>query len=154
VGRSYARYTHSKALRAAACGAALEAARYAFNGIATVNARRSRADQPMIRFGVGLHVGEVVYGNVGAPDRLAFTVMGPAVNRAARLEGLTKDLAHPVLTPAEFAAAVDEPLTTPSRVIPLYNHDHARFIWAARAGAPARSKILYSLHMFRGKVAG
>ncbi len=40
--------------------------------------------------GVGLNVGKVIYGNVGAPDRLDFTVMGPAVNRTARLESLTK----------------------------------------------------------------
>lgn len=93
---------------AAACKAALEAARDAVRGLATVNMRRARAGEAQISFGVGLHVGEVVYGNVGAPDRLDFTVMGPAVNRTARLESLTKKLGEPVLMSAAFAACVDD----------------------------------------------
>ncbi len=96
--------------RCQACKAALEAARDAFSGVATVNMRRARARQPAIRFGVGLHVGEVIYGNIGAPDRLNFTVMGSAVNRAARLEGLTKSLARSVLTSAAFAGCIGEPM--------------------------------------------
>jgi adenylate cyclase len=51
---------------------------------------------------VGLHVGRVAYGNVGAPARLDFTVMGPAVNRTARLEGLTKQVDEPLLVSGEF----------------------------------------------------
>jgi adenylate cyclase len=58
---------------------------------------------------LGLHLGEVIYGNVGAPDRLDFTVMGPAVNKTARLEGLTKDLGVSVLMSSEFAALADAP---------------------------------------------
>ena len=93
--------------RCQACNAALEAARDATFGIATVNLRRARSGEPEISFGVGLDVGEVVYGNVGAPDRLNFTVMGPTVNRAARLQDLTKKFGQPVLTSAEFAACID-----------------------------------------------
>ncbi len=93
-----------------ACLAALDAARDAFNGIATVNQRRSRRGQPIIRFGVGLHVGEVVYGNIGAPERLNFTVMGAAVNRSARLQDMTKALARPVLISADFAACIEDPV--------------------------------------------
>ena len=100
--------TSAKGDRRQACKAALEAARDAFNGIATVNMRRSRAGQPAIRFGVGLHVGEVIYGNIGTPDRLNFTVMGAAVNRAARLQNMTKKLARSVLISADFAACLDE----------------------------------------------
>ena len=91
----------------AACRSALDAALDAFAGIATVNHRRRRHGEPEIRFGVGLNVGEVMYGNVGAPDRLDFTVMGPAVNRTARLETLTKDLGVPLLMSGAFAAQLD-----------------------------------------------
>jgi adenylate cyclase len=92
-----------------ACMAALDAAEDAFAGLATLNLRRKRAGQPPIRIGLGLHLGEVIYGNVGAPDRLDFTVMGPAVNKTARLEGLTKDLGVSVLMSSEFAALADAP---------------------------------------------
>ena len=95
--------------RSQACKAALEAAHDATHGIATVNMRRTRAGEPAIDFGIGLDVGEVIYGTVGAPDRLNFTVMGRAVNRAARLQNLTKDLGRPVLTSAAFAACIDTP---------------------------------------------
>lgn len=96
--------------RGRVCEAALQAAHDAFAGIATANARRARAKEPPIRFGVGLDVGEVVYGNVGTIDRLNFTVMGLPVNRAARLESLTKSLGHAVLTSLNFASKIREPL--------------------------------------------
>lgn len=89
-----------------ACAAALDAALDAFNGVGALNMRRRQSGEPEIAFGVGLHVGEVVYGNVGAPDRLDFTVMGPAVNRTARLEGLTKQIGKPLLVSKDFAAMV------------------------------------------------
>ena len=95
--------------RKAACEAAIDAAIDAHNTLATLNHRRRRHDLPPINFGVGLNVGEVIYGNVGAPDRLDFTVMGPAVNRTARLESLTKDLGCSILFSEEFAGLVDTP---------------------------------------------
>lgn len=58
-----------------------------------------------LRFGIGLHWGEVEFGNIGTRDRLDFTVIGPAVNLASRLQELTKVLATPILASAEFAAA-------------------------------------------------
>ncbi len=93
-----------------AARAAIEAARDAQNGLATLNHMRRRHGDPEIEFGVGLNIGEVIYGNVGAPDRLDFTVMGPAVNRTARLESLTKDLGHNILFSGEFANLIDEPV--------------------------------------------
>jgi adenylate cyclase len=60
---------------------ALAAARDAERSIAAVNAERTRLGQPPIRFGLALHVGDVLYGNIGGPDRLDFTVIGQAVNR-------------------------------------------------------------------------
>jgi len=94
----------------AACRAAVDAALDAFAALATLNHRRRRAREPEIQFGVGLNVGEVIYGNVGAPARLDFTVMGPAVNRTARLEGLTKALGVPLLMSAEFVAHLELPV--------------------------------------------
>ena len=55
---------------------------------------------------IALHVGDVMYGNVGTDERLDFTVIGRAVNEAARLEGLTKELGRPVLASASFAAPI------------------------------------------------
>ncbi|MGZ6195502.1 MAG: adenylate/guanylate cyclase domain-containing protein, partial [Candidatus Binataceae bacterium] len=65
-----------------------------------------------IDFGLALHLGEVTYGNIGARDRLDFTVIGPAVNHAARLEKLAAELGRNVVTSASFAAAVAEPLVS------------------------------------------
>ncbi len=57
---------------------------------------------------IALHVGDVLYGNVGAADRLDFTVIGPAVNEVARMEALCEPLGRPVLMSAEFAAALED----------------------------------------------
>jgi len=92
-----------------ACNAALDSAIDAQNTIASLNHRRRRHGLPEIKFGVGLNVGEVVYGNVGAPDRLDFTVMGPAVNRTARLESLTKTQDCDILFSEQFSQLIDTP---------------------------------------------
>jgi adenylate cyclase len=55
-----------------------------------------------LRFGLALHVGDVAYGNIGGAGRLDFTCIGPAVNLAARIEGLTGKTGRPVLLSAEF----------------------------------------------------
>jgi len=91
---------------ASACEAAVDAALDALASLEALNHRRRRHGEPLIRFGVGLHFGTVIYGNVGAPDRLDFTVMGPAVNRTARLESLTKDLGVPLLMSRELEMLV------------------------------------------------
>jgi adenylate cyclase len=95
---------------AQACDRALKAVRGARAGMAALNSeRRARGDGPL-RFGLALHLGDVMYGNIGAPDRLDFTVIGPAVNLASRLEGLCKQLDRSVLISAGFAEACGEDL--------------------------------------------
>jgi adenylate cyclase len=83
-------------------GAALNAARRLMTDIEAANEARATGGHDPVRFGIGLHVGPVTFGNVGTEERLDFTVIGPAVNRAARLESLTKELGVPVLASAEF----------------------------------------------------
>jgi adenylate cyclase len=88
----------------ARCAAALRAAKAAAEKIAVRNLERTAAGEPEIRFGLALHLGEVTYGNIGAPNRLDFTVIGPAVNHAARLEKIASELGRQVVTSASFAA--------------------------------------------------
>jgi adenylate cyclase len=54
-------------------------------------------------YGLGLHVGDVMFGNIGVPERLEFSVIGPAANEVARIEALTKTLGRRTLASAEFA---------------------------------------------------
>jgi adenylate cyclase len=90
---------------AARCRAALRAAAAVQAKITDRNRARQDAGEPEIRFGLALHLGEVSYGNIGAPNRLDFTVVGPAVNHAARLQKLAGDLSREVITSASFAIA-------------------------------------------------
>lgn len=89
---------------------ALAAAEAILMRLAAENEVRAATGRPLIRIGIGLHIGEVFYGNVGATDRLDFTAIGPAVNLVCRLEGLTKRLSRPLLLSQEFAAFCDRPL--------------------------------------------
>jgi adenylate cyclase len=57
---------------------------------------------------LALHVGELLYGNVGSPRRLDFTVLGPAVNEAARIEALCRSLEQPVIVSSAFADAAGQ----------------------------------------------
>jgi adenylate cyclase len=84
----------------AVCRRALECAR-AFRGRIAELPRANDTDA--IRFGLALHVGEVMYGNIGGGNRLDFTCIGPAVNLAARLEKVAAKLGEAVVASAEFA---------------------------------------------------
>jgi adenylate cyclase len=79
--------------RADASRRAVQAARDAIERMAALNAKRDRP----LRFGIGLHLGHVLYGNVGTPTRIEFTVVGAAANEAARIEALCKTLDVPLL---------------------------------------------------------
>ena len=90
----------------AVCTAAYDAAVDAFASLDAFNHRRRRAKVPELNFGVGLHFGEVIYGNVGAAERLDFTVIGAAVNHTARLESLTKTVGSPMLMSRPFTDCI------------------------------------------------
>jgi adenylate cyclase len=94
---------------------AIAAARQLIDDIEAANEARAAGGHDPVRFGVGLHVGPVTFGNIGTEDRLDFTIIGPAVNRAARLESLTKQLGVPVAASAEFNAACSIPLKSLGR---------------------------------------
>jgi adenylate cyclase len=85
------------------CDDAFDAATRAFRALAALNEARASRGQPSVRFGLALHLGTVAYGNIGGVDRLDFTCIGPAVNLASRLEGLTGKLERPVVVSAEIA---------------------------------------------------
>lgn len=89
--------------RQAACRRALEAAKAAFEGLHELNQGRGIGGAPPLKAGIGLHYGRVLFGNVGATDRLDFTVIGRAVNEVARVEAATKIMERPLLASGAFA---------------------------------------------------
>ena len=91
--------------RTHACGAALSAAIAAREGVAQLNRRRATDGKPITDMYLGLHVGEVFYGNVGSRERLDFTVIGPAVNEASRIAAMCRSVDQPVLMSLAFAEA-------------------------------------------------
>ena len=81
------------------CRAAVSAARDAFSRAVALE---GVSDRPAFRFGISLHMGQVMYGNVGTESRLDFTVIGPAVNQATRLEGLCKSTGSSLIASENF----------------------------------------------------
>ncbi|MBV8738794.1 MAG: adenylate/guanylate cyclase domain-containing protein [Alphaproteobacteria bacterium] len=106
------------ATREEICRRALDGAADAMRAVDRLNAARCEAGKPSAAVDLALHLGEVLYGNVGAVDRLDFTVIGPAVNEVARIETLCEPLGRKVLVSAALAAAVAES----SRLEPLGTH--------------------------------
>ena len=86
-----------------ACQSALAAAEEGIANLARLSAERLSKGQPPLEAGVGLHAGEVIFGNIGSADRLDFTVIGRAVNEVSRVEALTRKLGPNILMTAEFA---------------------------------------------------
>jgi adenylate cyclase len=81
----------------AACGKAMAAARDAMQRINELNEVRAARSEKPIGYGIGLHVGDVMYGNIGVPRRVEFSVVGHAANHAAKIESLCKSLSVPLL---------------------------------------------------------
>lgn len=92
--------------------AALNAALGALSAIDQRNEERAAAGAPTMHCTLALHLGEVAYGNIGAPDRLDFTVIGAAVNHTSRLERLGAALKHRLITSSAFAAEIGEGLVS------------------------------------------
>jgi class 3 adenylate cyclase len=101
---------------AVACEAALRAVAAARAGMAHLDAVRQAQGLPPLPFGAALHLGEMLWGNIGAADRLDFTAIGPAVNLVSRLEGLCRPLGRSVLISGAVAAETTTPL------VPLGEH--------------------------------
>ncbi|WP_208247954.1 adenylate/guanylate cyclase domain-containing protein (plasmid) [Rhizobium sp. T1470] len=99
-----------------ACEAALRAVASARAGMAHLDTVRQDQGLPPLPFGVALHFGEILWGNIGAADRLDFTAIGPAVNLVSRLEGLCKPLGLTVL----LSGAVAEKTT--ATLVPVGRH--------------------------------
>jgi len=101
---------------AIACNAALRAVVAAQAGMAHLNEGRRRQGLPSLSFGLAVHLGDMLWGNVGTADRLDFTAIGPAVNLVSRLEGLCRPLGHTVLVSGAVAAE------TTTRLVALGEH--------------------------------
>ena len=86
---------------------AVAAAEDALDRLKLLSAKRVQSGKRSLRAGVSVHLGTVVYGNIGASNRLDFTVMGEAVNLVARLQGLTRDTREPILFSSQVARQLD-----------------------------------------------
>ena len=92
---------------AAAKRAALRAEHRFRRNMASLNARRAADGRPVTSAYVGLHVGEVFYGNIGSEDRLDFTVVGPAVNEVSRIASMCRSVDRELLASSDFRAGLD-----------------------------------------------
>jgi adenylate cyclase len=95
------------------CRTALTSAEEALDAMRDVNELRASAGKAPLSIGIGLHAGSVSYGNIGSQTRLDFTVIGPAVNLAARITGLCRPLNQPLLASKVFASPCG------SKLVPL-----------------------------------
>jgi len=98
-----------------ACERAVRAARAARLRVGAANAARQAAGQPAFASGIGLHLGRVLYGNIGTPERLEFSVIGAAANEAARIEGLCKETGQDVVVSQTVMAALGQALPSLGR---------------------------------------
>jgi adenylate cyclase len=88
-----------------ACCCALRAEADLRRRLAALNEQRAAAGRPVTSVYLGLHIGEVFYGNIGSDERLDFTVVGPAVNEVSRIAAMCRSVDRPLVLSADFAAA-------------------------------------------------
>ena len=103
------------------CRRALACARNAQARIDALDPAPDGTEDSAVRFGLALHIGQVLYGNIGGGNRLDFTCIGPAVNLAARLETIAGRLGRTIVASAEFAAHL------PDELVPLGDFPVAGF---------------------------
>ncbi|MDM9625626.1 adenylate/guanylate cyclase domain-containing protein [Rhizobium sp. S152] len=94
--------------RADACSAALRAERLLHDRLVTLNDARALEERPTTDVYIGLHIGDVFYGNIGSQERLDFTVIGPAVNEVSRIASMCRSVDFNVLMSSDFAAALPQ----------------------------------------------
>ena len=100
-----AMFTHEN--MATAKRAALRAEHRFRHNMDALNTRRSAEGRPVTTAHVGLHVGEVFYGNIGSDDRLDFTVVGPAVNEVSRIASMCRSVDRELLMSSDFRGGLD-----------------------------------------------
>lgn len=145
--------------RKAACEQAYSAAVTAVQQMLEVNASRKAQGLAEIGYGLGLHIGNVMFGNVGLEDRLAFSVFGAAVNEAARLEALTKTYKVPIVASEEFRSRCRgqwlelgrQTLRGMSQPIAVFTpcqpgEECARIVRRTRAVGPSEAESVVLLH--------
>jgi adenylate cyclase len=106
--------------RDSVCQVALQTGVETLLGVRRLNVERRAAGLPVMDLDIAMHLGDVLYGNVGAADRQDFTVIGPTVNEASRIEVLCQELGHNLLISETFANAAT---ACADRLIPLGSHD-------------------------------
>ena len=94
---------------AEACRCALQAEANLRNKLAELNKRRAEEKRPLTTVYIGLHIGDVFYGNIGSDERLDFTVVGPAVNEVSRIVAMCRSVDRNIVMSSNFAAATPEP---------------------------------------------
>jgi adenylate cyclase len=119
-----------------ACACALRAERIVREHIAALNQRRTAEGLPVTHAYLGLHIGEVFYGNIGSKERLDFTVIGPAVNEVSRIAAMCRSAERDVLVSSAFSAAAHE-------------EDRARLVSVGRYAlrGVARPQELYTMDL-------
>src|SRR5260221_10466052 len=132
-----ATFAFDEADRVETCRRALDAAAEAMQALDALNVARDASGKPVAAVDLALHLGEVLYGNVGAADRIDFTIIGPTVNEVARIEALCQTLDRKVLVSSALAAASEG---CAARLEPLGRHAlrgvrEAREIFALALGA-------------------
>jgi adenylate cyclase len=100
---------------AEACRRALRAEEKQRERMKALNERRQAEERPITTAYIGLHIGEVFYGNIGSFDRLDFTVVGPAVNETSRIASMCRSVDRPLLLSSAFADAL--PAAERARVV-------------------------------------